>query len=741
MPLPTKAQVLEHIRQSPIRLGKRELARAFKISSDDRPAFKALIKELEAEGAIDRGQRRRFTEAGRLPSVAVLDAVRIDAEGDLIGHPANWEQQTPPPLIYIDDSRDTKRAIGVGDRVLARLTPIEDGAYQASPIRKLTGGPRQILGICERIDAGHLLIKPINRRERDTIRVSKAESQDAQHGELVLIAVERGTGKRVKRGRVLERIHEPGIDRALSLIAVHNHDIPNEWPAAALEEAEACGPADIGKRVDLRDVPLVTIDGEDARDFDDAVWAEPDDDPNNKDGWHLIVAIADVSYYVRPGSALDRAAFERGNSTYFPDRVIPMLPEALSNGWCSLRPDEDHPCLAVHMWITKDGKLMRHKFVRGLMRSLRRLTYTQVQNAHDGEPDGETREIARDVIEPLYGAYNSLKKARKKRGALDLDIPERKILVDDKGNMTGVRNRDRLSSHELIEEFMVTANVAAAKELLNGQHPAIYRVHEPPDGERVSDLRTALESMDLQFSSSGSVSAKDFNQVLKLIADNPASGLINMMILRAQSQARYEDENLGHFGLSLSQYTHFTSPIRRYSDLIVHRCLLSKLKLGRDGLQEDASTDLEEIAEHISMTERRSASAERETVDRFTAAYLQDRIGATFEGTINGVSRFGLFVTLKDTGADGIVPIKRLPNDYYEVFEDIHTLAGRNSGFSFSVGGAISVRLTDADPITGGIAFDYVDHEPQSTPRTRRSDPKRRKNRKNYGGRKRNRKK
>jgi len=741
MPLPTKAQVLEHIRRSPKRLGKRELARAFKISSEDRPAFKDLIKELEAEGAIDRGQRRRFTEAGRLPSVAVLDAVRIDAEGDLIGHPANWEQKTPPPLIYIDDSRDTKRAIGVGDRVLARLTPIEDGAYQASPIRKLIGGPRQILGICERTDAGHLLIKPINRRERDTIRVSNADSQDAQHGELVLIAVERGTGKRVKRGRVLERIHEPGIDRALSLIAVHNHDIPNEWPAAALEEAEACGPADIGKRVDLRDVPLVTIDGEDARDFDDAVWAEPDDDPNNKDGWHLIVAIADVSYYVRPGSALDRAAFERGNSTYFPDRVIPMLPEALSNGWCSLRPDEDHPCLAVHMWITKDGKLMRHKFVRGLMRSLRRLTYTQVQSAHDGEPDDETREIARDVIEPLYGAYNSLKKARKKRGALDLDIPERKILVDDEGNMTGVRNRDRLSSHELIEEFMVTANVAAAKELLKGQHPGIFRVHEPPDGERVNDLRTALESMDLQFSSSGSVSAKDFNQVLKLVADNSASGLINMMILRAQSQARYEDDNLGHFGLSLSQYTHFTSPIRRYSDLIVHRCLVSKLKLGHDGLQQDASTDLEEIAEHISMTERRSASAERETVDRFTAAYLQDRIGATFEGTINGVSRFGLFVTLKDTGADGIVPIRRLPNDYYEVFEDIHTLAGRNSGFSFSVGGAISVRLTDADPITGGIAFDYVDHEPQSTHRTRRSDPKRRKNRKNYGGRKRNRKK
>ncbi len=711
--MPSKAELLSYIEKSTKRLGKRDLARAFKVSGQDKPAFKALLKELEQEGAIERSRRRKFAEAGRLPGVAVIDAVRVDADGDLIGHPANWDEKAPPPLIYIDDSPDATRGIGVGDRILARLSPTEDGTYQASPIRKLTGGPRQILGICERTDDGHLLIKPIDRRERDTIRIDRAETKDAQHGEFVLVAVEHNAGKRVKRGRILERIREPGIDRALSLIAVHSHGIPHEWPAAALEEAEACGPAELKRRTDLRDIPLVTIDGEDARDFDDAVWAEPDSDPKNRGGWHLIVAIADVAHYVRPNSGLDRAAFDRGNSTYFPDRVVPMLPEALSNGWCSLRPGEDRPCLAVHIWIRSDGRILRHQFVRGLMRSVARLTYTQVQAAHDGSADLPTKELTDTVIEPLYGAYKSLMRARRKRGALALDLPERKITIDENGHMTGVQRRPRWGSHELIEEFMIAANIVAAQALLKDTPTGLYRVHEPPDGERVNDLRSALQSMDLSFGSAGSVKAKDFNRVLEAISEKPAAGLINMMILRAQSQARYEPENLGHFGLALPQYTHFTSPIRRYSDLVVHRCLISKLKLGKDGPAQQTPPNLQGTAEHISMTERRSAVAERETVDRFTAAYLKDRVGATFDATVNGVSRFGLFVTLDETGADGIVPIKRLPNDYYEVFEDTHTLAGRNNGVVFSIGDPMTVRLSDADPLTGSIAFDYLDHTPQ----------------------------
>ncbi|MEQ9444524.1 MAG: ribonuclease R [Rhodospirillaceae bacterium] len=709
--LPTKADILAYVQRSSKRLAKRDIARAFNIRGADRPAFKEILKELEAEGSIDRGGKRRFAEAGRLPDVAVLDAIRTDDDGDLIGQPANWEEKTAPPIIFILPSKEVKGAIGVGDRVLAKMKLLEDGIYQARPIRKLTGGPKQILGVCEKTDHGGFLIRPVDRRERQTITVDKAKSNGAQHGDLVLVTLERSAKRGFAKGRVIETLHNAGIEKALSLIAIHSHGIPHEWTAAALEQAEQCGPAPLGKRTDLRDLPLVTIDGSDARDFDDAVWAEQDQDPSNSKGWHLIVAIADVSWYVTPGSPLDTVSHDRGNSTYFPDRVVPMLPEALSNGWCSLRPNEDRPCLAVHIWIDVHGELLHHKFVRGLMRSHARLTYEQVQAAADGHGDDTTTPLLDTVIKPLYGAYACLDKARKKRGALALDIPERKILINDEGQMTGVEPRARLASHQLIEEFMVAANVAAAQTLQRAKAPGLYRVHEPPDPERVDSLRVTLESMELKLNSTGSIRAKDFNYVLEAAKNDPAESLVNTMILRTQSQARYEPENLGHFGLALNQYTHFTSPIRRYSDLIVHRSLIRELKLGKGGLESDAGA-LQATAEHISMTERRSSTAERETVDRYTAAFLANQIGATFAGRVNGVSRFGLFVTLAGTGADGILPIKRLPDDYYDVFEDAHMLAGRHSGLAFSVGDPITVTLTEADAMTGGLAFNYVDHTP-----------------------------
>lgn len=725
-PLPSKADILDYIQKSPNNVGKREIARAFTIRGADRPAFKALLRELEEEGLIDRGGKRRFSEPGRLPEVAVIDAIRVDEQGDLIAQPSGWEEAAAPPLIFILSSKDMRSAVGVGDRVLARLKLTGDGAYEARPIRKLTGGPRQVLGVCEKTDHGDLMVRPVSRKERQTISVDKNHTQGAGHGEFVLVTVDGGARRGFSKGRIVERIHEAGIEKALSLIAIHSHGIPHDWPAAAIEEAEACTGVELGKRTDLRSTPLVTIDGEDARDFDDAVWAAPDTNSDNEGGWHLIVAIADVAWYVRPGSALDRAAYDRGNSTYFPDRVVPMLPEALSNGWCSLRPNEDHPCLAVHMWIDRHGKLIRHKFIRGLMRSHARLTYEQVQAAMDGNSNDLTAPLLDNVITPLYGAYKCLNKAREKRGALALDLPERKILVNDEGNMTGVQPRPRLTSHQLIEEFMVTANVAAAQTLQRSAAPGLYRVHETPDPDRVSTLRTALQTMDLKLSPAGSIRAKDFNYVLSAAKGDPAESLVNTMILRTQSQARYEPENLGHFGLALSQYTHFTSPIRRYSDLIVHRSLISVAKLGQGGLVR-GERDLQETAEHISMTERRSAAAERETVDRFTAAFLTDRVGASFTGRINGVSRFGLFVTLDETGADGILPIKRLPSDYYEVFEDIHMLAGRSSGMAFSVGDLITVTLSEADAMTGGLAFNYVEHSPlRERAVSAKSGPKRR---------------
>ncbi len=708
--LPSKADILEFIQNSPDRVGKREIARAFRVKGSDRQALKDMLRELENDGSIERNANRKFSESGRLSEVAVVEAVRIDADGELTARPVSWEEPEPPPLIFVRSTKASSRAIGVGDRILARLKPVGDGTYEAQTIRKLKGGARQILGVCERHSQGGFLLRPIDRRERQTIVISKSESKGAKPGELVLVEVA-GSGRAGRsRGQVIDRVHDANITKALSLIAIHSHGLPHEWSAAVLNEAERSGPVKLGKRDDLRDIPLVTIDGEDARDFDDAVWAKLDTKADNKDGWHIVVAIADVSWYVRPGSALDKAAYERGNSTYFPDRVVPMLPEALSNGWCSLKPAEDRPCMAVHLWIDRNGVLKRHKFVRALMRSADRLTYSQVQEAFDGHPDATTTALLDPVVKPLYGAFACLEKARRKRGALELDIPERKIDLDDDGRMTGVTPRPRLASHQLIEEFMILANVAAANTLQQKKAPGLYRVHEAPDPERINDLRLTLQSMDLNLTPAGSLKAKMFNRVLEAVRGDATEQLINMLILRAQSQARYEAVNLGHFSLSLGQYTHFTSPIRRYSDLIVHRALITTLKLGQGGFKEAHAPDLNDIADHISATERRSVAAERETIDRFTAAFLEDRVDAEFSGTISGVSRFGVFVTLTDTGADGLLPIKRLPNDFYDVFEDRHALCGRATGKVFAVGDPMTVKLVEAEAISGSLIFDFLDH-------------------------------
>ena len=716
--LPSKADLIEYIQESPTRVNKRDIARAFKVKGDDRPALKAMLRELEQDGVIERSGQRRFSEAGRLPEVAVLIGHRIDADGELIARPTAWDNPEPAPVLFVRSTKVAGRAIGIGDRVLARLSSAGDGTYEAHPIRKLGGGARQMLGILERTDQKRFILCPTDRRDRHTVQIDGKDAADAKHGELVLAEVE-GSGRRgTAKGRVIERLHQSGIEKALSLIAIHNHGIPHEWAPPVVEEAKQCKPAKLGQRDDLRPLPLVTIDGEDARDFDDAVWCEPDQDLKNKNGWHIIVAIADVSWYVRPGSHLDQAAYERGNSTYFPDRVVPMLPEALSNEWCSLKPDENRPCVAVHMWIDKTGKLTRHRFVRGLMRSVARLTYEQVQQAYDGDADKITKPLLKPVIQPLYRAFNCLDQARRKRGALALDLPERKIVVDKSGQMTGVVPRARMASHQLIEEFMILANVAAAQTLQKRNAPGLYRVHEPPEQQRVADLTTTLKSMGLTLAPSGSLQAKNFNKILDSVKGEAAEGLVHTMILRTQSQARYEPENLGHFGLALNQYTHFTSPIRRYSDLIVHRALISELKLGPGGFDEHKSKHLSDVAEHVSMTERRSVGAERETVDRFTAAFLTDRAGAEFNGHINGVSRFGIFVTLSETGADGILPIRRLPRDHYDVFEHQHTLEGRSTGTILSVGDPISVRLIEADALTGSLVFDYIEHAPLRVKKT-----------------------
>jgi ribonuclease R len=708
-PFPTKEQLLEFIRESPTPVGKREIARAFHITGADRIPLKAMLKELEREGRVDRGRKRRVGAPGALPPVAVVEIVGTDPDGEVLARPAIWKSETEPPRIYMAPDRHGTPALGRGDRVLARLTKTEDNVYEGRPIRRLAGAPKRVLGIYERGPDGAGRLRPTDRRVKTDFRIGREDAGGARPGELVLAEVLHTHRLGWLQARVVERLGRLGEARSVSLISIYEHDIPTEFPPEALAQAEAAQPVALGDRTDLRDLPLVTIDGADARDFDDAVWAAPDDDPRNRGGWRIVVAIADVAHYVRPGDALDRCAYERGNSVYFPDRVVPMLPEALSNGLCSLKPGEDRPCMAVEMIIDAHGKKLRHRFLRGLMRSAARLTYEQVQQAHDGSPDEVTGPLRERVIAPLYGAFAALLEARKRRGTLELDIPERKVVLGEDGTVERIEPRPRLDSHRLIEEFMIAANVAAAETLEAKRQPAMYRVHDAPDPVKVEALRQFVATLGLPLARGQVIRPQTFTRLLERAASTPYADMINQLVLRSQAQAVYSPENIGHFGLALRRYCHFTSPIRRYADLLVHRALISGNRLGEGGLPPEAGEAFAEIGMHISATERRAAAAERDAVDRFTAAFLAERVGAIFRGRIGGVTRFGLFVTLFDSGADGLVPIGTLPADYYDHDEFRHALVGRHSGRVYRLGEPVEVRLLEAEPVTGGIILQLIE--------------------------------
>ncbi len=707
-PFPTKEQVLAFINESSEPVGKREIARAFRIKGgNDRIRLKALLKELRQDGLLEKQPARRLAAPGRLPNVMVVEVAGLDEDGELLARPTVWDDdKAPPPRIYLAPENRSRAALALGERALVRLKRAEDGTYEAQVIRKLDRPPQRVLGVYEMGSEGGRL-RPTDRRAKKDFLLRGADTQGAQPGELVLAEILPARQQRGALGlravRVTQRLGRGDDPRSLSLITLHEHGLIADFPENAVKEAEAAVAAPLGQRQDLRDVPLVTIDGADARDFDDAVFAEPDDDPQNPGGWHLLVAIADVAHYVRPGSALDKSAYARGNSTYFPDRVLPMLPEALSNGWCSLIPKEDRPCMAVHLWIDAEGKLRRHRFVRALMRSAARLTYEEVQAARDGQQGGDHDAVLAAILPALYGAFEALLAARHDRGTLELDLPERKIRLAEDGRVAAIETRTRLDSHRLIEEFMITANVAAAKELERLRQPCMYRVHDKPDPLRLAALAEVLRDLGLRFNPGQVVRPRNLTQLLVKVEGRPEAPLVNDLILRAQSQAMYNPDNIGHFGLALTHYAHFTSPIRRYADLLVHRALVAGLKLGDDGLPPGAEHDFEEAGGHISATERASAAAERDAVDRFTAAFLQDRIGARFAGRVNGVTRFGLFVTLDETGADGLIPISTLPTDFYRHNEARHCLEGERWGRVYRLGDRLRVRLLEAEPMTGGL--------------------------------------
>jgi ribonuclease R len=714
--LPSKEALLAFIGSQPGKVGTREIARAFHLKNNDRVALKRMLRELGDEGRLER-RRKKLHPAGALPSVVLADITERDRDGELIAVPTEWDEEAhgTAPKIRLHVPRRARPAeiAGVGDRVLLRTEETEEdgGIRHSGRVTKIIDRAKlRVLGIFRPLPGGGGRLIPIDKKQvGKELTIPAGATGDAQEGDLVAVELARQGRLGLPIGHVKEKLGSLKSERAVSLIAIHAHSLPHVFSREALAEAEAAKAAGLSGREDWRQLPLVTIDPPDAKDHDDAVYAQPDADPANRGGFILTVAIADVGHYVRPGSALDREAAERGNSVYFPDRVVPMLPERISNDLCSLKPDGDRAALAVRMIIGADGRKRSHSFHRILMKSAAKLHYVQAQAAIDGRPDEITRPLLSSILAPLYAAYAALKKERAEREPLDLDLPERKLMLTLAGTVDRVVTAERLDAHRLIEEFMILANVAAAETLERAKTPLIYRVHDEPSPEKVHALHEFLATLNISFPKAGALRPHLFNRILAQVKGGDSEALVNEVVLRTQAQAEYAAENYGHFGLNLRRYAHFTSPIRRYADLIVHRGLIRAMKLGNDGLppSQDALT-LGEVAARISAAERRAMKAERETVDRLIAHFLADRVGAQFEARISGVTRAGLFVKLNDIGADGLVPARSIGDEYFRYDERSHALIGNRSGETYRLGDAVTVRLVEAAPVAGALRFELL---------------------------------
>ncbi|PTX05060.1 ribonuclease R [Pararhodobacter aggregans] len=707
--LPSKPEIAQWLSEHEGRPAFHDISRAFGIKGAAKIDLKRMLAELEAEGLYE-GRKKRRPRGEGLPPVGIIRVTGPDAQGDLLAEPADGEGDAPRILVI---ERKDQPALGAGDRVLAKLTQTEDG-WHAHPIRKLQSGPRTVLGIY-RAGSEFGRILPIDKGADLEFRVAAADARGAKDGELVEAEQTSPPRLGLPKARIVRRLGDPGAPRAVSLIAIHQHGIPDHFPDSVLAEADSA-PADPGgKREDLRGLPLLTIDPSDARDHDDAVCAEPGADG----GFVVWVAIADVAAYVRPGSELDREARKRGNSSYFPDRVVPMLPDRLSGDLCSLHEGVDRPVLAVRMEVSAQGEKTGHRFVRGMMNSRASLTYEQAQAAFEGRLDSQTDPLA-EGLSHLYAAWQATLTARAARQPLDLDLPERRIVLDEDGTVTSVAFKDRLDAHKVIEEFMVMANVAAAEELIARRSPLLFRVHEEPTIEKIEALREVAQGAGLVLAKGQVLQTRHLNKLLADAEGSEFDELINMATLRSMTQAYYAPENFGHFGLALRNYAHFTSPIRRYSDLIVHRALIAAHKWGKDGLSDWDTEHLAETATQISETERRSMAAERDTSDRYLAAFMADRIGAVFRGRISGVARFGLFVKLDETGADGLVPIRSLGDEYFHHDADSQTLRGEKTGTVLGLGQRVEVKLAEAEAMTGGLLLELLEVEGAPMARARR---------------------
>jgi len=727
-PLPTREEVLAFITENPNQGGKREVARAFGLKGQQRIALKAMLGELQDEGLIKK-QGKRFAQPGTLPGVTVLDVTDRDREGGLLARPVQWDEETDgeaPIVSIVNHARSKAPTAGVGDGVLARISVPPKGSPRGRVMKILDKNRGTLLGVYrpyDKVENGFIgRIEPTDRKQNELV-IHEKNLEGAAPGSLVEVSLVGKNTLGLNQAKVEKVIGDLNSEKAISLIALHQHNIPTIFPDDVIRQAEQATPAGMENRDDWRDLPLITIDPADAKDHDDAVYAEPDSEPTNEGGVIVTVAIADVSWYVRPRSAMDKEALLRGNSVYFPDRVVPMLPERISNDLCSLKEGVDRPAIAVRMTFAADGRKLRHTFHRIMMKSHVRLSYQEAQTAIDGGEADRAAPWLESVLRPLWQAYEVLQNGRAYRQPLELDMPERKILLNDDGSVKRVVVPPRLDAHKLIEEFMIQANVAAAETLEKRRQPLIYRIHDVPSLAKLESLREFLRTLAIPLAKGSQVKPSVFNAILAQTAESDSNELVNSVILRSQSQAEYSPFNIGHFGLNLKKYAHFTSPIRRYADLIVHRALVASLRLGEGGLTLPEEENLEVIAQEISDTERRAMMAERQTIDRLIATHLADRIGAQFHGRINGVTRAGLFITLDETGADGFIPISKLGDDYYIYDEVSHRVVAEHSGLMFQMGDQVDVKLVEAAPIAGALRFDMMSEgrEGSGMPRSRRS--------------------
>ncbi|MCZ2204233.1 ribonuclease R [Bartonella sp. A05] len=707
--LPNKQDILAFITENPNLSSKREIAKAFNLKSDSRIWVKNVLRDLKENGLISK-QRKKVITKEKLPPITLAKISAFDNNGGFIAQPLEWKSDQKPYIVILSSRRKKEVNVGIGDHVLVKVfrkKVLHSAPYTGQIIRKINKQETTTLGVVRKLENGQLLLEPIERKFNVLLLDTPSEI-DIESGALVEIEMSKGTDYGLKSAKIKNILGHIDSEKALSMIALISKGIPYIFPEDVLEQAKNMKPSSSINREDWRQLPFVTIDPPDAKDHDDAVYATKDEDPTNSGGWIVTVAIADVSHYVKAGSLLDKEAFKRGNSVYFPDRVVPMLPEYISNNLCSLREGEDRPALAVRMIFDSNGNKREHSFHRIIMRTVAKLSYQEMQSAIEGNTNKKTAFLLEDILQPLWKAYINLKNARNRRQPLELEIAEKKIILDENGQIKDVVVPPHLEAHRLIEEFMIQANVAAAETLKKYHQPFIYRIHDKPSLAKQEILRGFLKSLGISLSRGAELTSARLNNILKKVANTQQQELVNQVILRSQSQAEYNPKNIGHFGLNLNNYTHFTSPIRRYADLIIHRALIKILQLGDDILTDTQEQDLEKIATQISSYERRAMIAERETVDRLVAHYLADKVGHSFGGRISGVTKAGLFISLDKLNADGFVPISTLKNDYYHFDETQHALIGKRCRKCYQLGDIVDVKLVEVQPLAGSLCFEML---------------------------------